>query len=103
MMDKEKIFDLARCMRELAQELEEFGLGMKETLKEEPPLKLELSKEMSNIVEVTDSKTHWIIKPITFLGSDRFRTVAAEVKALGGIYVSAGKDSHFRIDKRQKP
>ena len=58
---------------------------------------------MANLVDIIDSKTHWIVKPIVFLGPERFAAFLAEIKALGGVYVSAGKDSHFRIDKRQKP
>lgn len=37
------------------------------------------------------------IKPRQFLGSESFAKVADIVKAKGGDYVSAGKQSHFRI------
>ena len=41
------------------------------------------------------------IKPRQYLGSDDFKTVAAIVREkLGGEYVSAGRDSHFRIPRR---
>jgi hypothetical protein len=49
--------------------------------------------------EVTDD--HVLIKPRQYLGSDNFRRIAAIVRdQLGGEYVSAGKDSHFRIPKK---
>jgi hypothetical protein len=38
-----------------------------------------------------------IIKPRQFLGSETFAKVVDIVKQQGGEYVSAGKDSHFRV------
>ena len=38
-----------------------------------------------------------IIKPRQFLGSENFAKIADIVKQQGGEYVSAGKNSHFRI------
>ena len=38
-------------------------------------------------------------KPRQFLGSSNFAKIAAIVRELGGDYISAGKDSHFRIHK----
>jgi hypothetical protein len=38
-----------------------------------------------------------IIKPRQFLGSENFAKIADIVKQQGGDYVSAGKNSHFRI------
>jgi len=38
-----------------------------------------------------------IIKPRQFLGSENFAKIVDIVKQQGGEYVSAGKDSHFRI------
>jgi len=38
-----------------------------------------------------------IIKPRQFLGSENFAKIADIVKQQGGEYVSAGKDSHFKI------
>jgi len=41
----------------------------------------------------------FIVKPRRFLGSDNFAKIAAVVRELGGEYVSAGKNSHFKIPK----
>lgn len=38
-----------------------------------------------------------IVKPRQFLGSENFAKIADIIKAHGGNYVSAGKNSHFRI------
>jgi len=44
-----------------------------------------------------------LIKARHYLGPDNFRKIAAAVKdQLGGEYVSAGKDSHFRIPLKRR-
>lgn len=41
---------------------------------------------------------NWLlVKPREFLGSDNFTKIASKARELGGEYVSAGKDSHFKI------
>jgi len=40
-----------------------------------------------------------IIKPKRFLGSNNFAKIAAIVRNLSGEYVSAGKESHFKIPR----
>jgi len=40
-----------------------------------------------------------IIKPKQFLGSANFAKIAAIVRNLSGEYVSAGKESHFKIPR----
>ncbi len=41
-----------------------------------------------------------IIKPKAFLGTN-FVKIASAVKGMGGEYISAGKDSHFRVPKKK--
>jgi len=44
----------------------------------------------------------FIVKPVKFLGSENFAKIANIVRVdLGGEYVSAGKESHFRIPKNR--
>ena len=40
-----------------------------------------------------------IVKPRRFLGSDNFAKIASLVRDLGGEYISAGKNSHFKVPK----
>ncbi len=48
--------------------------------------------------EVTEE--YVLVKPRQYLGSDNFRRIAAIVRnQLNGEYVSAGRDSHFRIPR----
>ena len=42
-----------------------------------------------------------IIKPKQFLGSENFAKIASAVRGIGGEYISAGKDSHFRVPKKK--
>jgi len=37
------------------------------------------------------------LKPKRFLGKATFSEIAADIKRMGGRYVSAGKDSHFEL------
>jgi hypothetical protein len=42
-----------------------------------------------------------IIKPKQFLGSDNFAKIASAVRGMGGEYISAGRDSHFRVPNKK--
>lgn len=42
-----------------------------------------------------------MIKPKQFLGSENFAKIASAVRGMGGEYISAGKDSHFRVPKKK--
>jgi len=44
----------------------------------------------------------YVIRTKGFLGSENFAKIASIVRNAGGEYVSAGKDSHFRV-KKPKP
>lgn len=41
------------------------------------------------------------IKPRQYLGSENFAKIASIVRSIGGEYVSAGKDSHFRVVQKK--
>jgi hypothetical protein len=38
-----------------------------------------------------------IVKPKQFLGSERFAKISQTIRTKGGEYISAGKDSHWRV------
>lgn len=42
-----------------------------------------------------------MIKPKVFLGPEAFRVTIDTVQSLGGTYVSAGRESHFRVPIKQ--
>lgn len=49
-----------------------------------------------------DKPEYFIIRPKTFLQGQAFKDVANIVQGQGGEYISAGKDSHFRIPKAKQ-
>jgi hypothetical protein len=59
-------------------------------------------KELENMLFFEDAGTHIIIKPRAYLGSENFAKIAAVVRGEGGEYISAGKESHFRVPKEPR-
>lgn len=58
-----------------------------------------LLEEMLNFEDKLD---YVQIKPKQFLGADNFGKVASVVRGVGGEYVSAGRDSHFRVYPKKR-
>lgn len=50
-------------------------------------------------IDTEGSAMFVMVKPAQFLGPENFAKVASIVRAIGGQYVSAGKNSHFEISK----
>ncbi len=48
-------------------------------------------------VDVSETPEGIVVKPKGFLGRDKFAAIAAIIEALGGHYISAGRDSRFLI------
>jgi len=65
-----------------------------------PKPRLELPEELLPLVAVSETDSATIIRPLTYLGSEAFAKLAGLVKAKGGSYVSAGRNSHFQIPKQ---
>ena len=56
--------------------------------------------DLVGLLYFEDTDEHILVKPRQYLGSDNFRRIASIVRdQLGGEYISAGRDSHFRIPK----
>jgi predicted AAA+ superfamily ATPase len=68
----------------------------KKALEDVKQLFPESLEEMLTFEEVKD---FIVIKPRQFLGSENFAKIAAIVRDAGGEYVSAGRESHFRIPR----
>ena len=58
-------------------------------------------KDLAELLYFEDAGDHILVKARKYLGSDVFRQVMDVVKRFGGEYVSAGRDSHFRIRKER--
>jgi hypothetical protein len=56
--------------------------------------------DLAGLLYFEEAEEHILVKPRHYLGADNFRRVASIVRdQLGGEYISAGRDSHFRIPK----
>ena len=56
--------------------------------------------DLANLLYFEDAGEHIIVKPRQYLGPDNFRRIASIVRdQMSGEYISAGRDSHFRIPK----
>ncbi len=83
-----------RLKKGAAKTVDASGTSKVEQLKTKFPKNLEdllLFEEKGQFIE---------IRPRHYLGSDNFAKIAAIVRNQGGEYISAGKDSHFRLPKK---
>jgi len=56
-------------------------------------------EELKVLLNFETEENHWIIKPKQFLGSENFSRIAVIIRGAKGDYISAGKNSHFKIPK----
>lgn len=57
------------------------------------------TEEQESKLSFESKGEYWIVKPKQFLGEQMFGEIAARVRTIGGEYISAGRDSHFRVRK----
>ncbi|MFB3888686.1 MAG: hypothetical protein ACE14S_04280 [Candidatus Bathyarchaeia archaeon] len=57
--------------------------------------------ELDSLLGFEEKGDYIIIKPKQFLGSENFAKIASTVRGMGGEYISAGRDSHFRVYKKK--
>jgi hypothetical protein len=62
-------------------------------------VKQAFSSELAGMLIFEENGTFIIVKPRRFLGSDNFAQIASIVRNLGGEYISAGRNSHFKVPK----
>jgi len=92
-MDKELIDFLVAVRNELDQLIRKFTPKTLEQLKEAIP------KELVDILTFEEKEGCFIVQPKGYLGSENFVKLLDCIKQFGGEYVSAGKNSHFRVLK----
>ena len=63
-------------------------------------VKMMFPQDLEGLLTFTDRGDYVIIKPRQYLGSENFAKIASIIRGAGGEYISAGKDSHFRIPKQ---
>ena len=64
-------------------------------------IRMSFPEELETRLSFEDKDDFIIIKPKQFLGSENFAKIASAVRGMGGEYISAGKDSHFRVPKKK--
>ncbi len=57
------------------------------------------SSELAGMLTFEENEKYIIVRPRRFLGSDNFAKIASVVRNLGGEYISAGRNSHFKVPK----
>ena len=62
-------------------------------------VRLALPEDLEALLSFREKDDYIMVKPRRFLGSENFAKIASAVRGLGGEYISAGKDSHFRVPK----
>ena len=58
-------------------------------------------ENLDTMLAFEDKGDYVMIKPKGFLGSENFAKIASTVRGIGGEYISAGRDSHFRVYKKK--
>jgi hypothetical protein len=66
-------------------------------------IRMAFPEDLENLLSFEEKGDYIIIKPRQFLGSENFAKIASAVRGMGGEYISAGKDSHFRILRKKPP
>ena len=57
--------------------------------------------DLDSLLSFEEKGEYIVIKPRQFLGSENFAKIASTVRGIGGEYISAGRDSHFRVYKKK--
>jgi len=57
-------------------------------------------EDLEALLSFEEKGDYIMVKPRQFLGSENFAKIASAVRGMGGEYISAGKDSHFRVPKK---
>ena len=90
--------ETARALRELAgAPAAPVAVAEKKRAIEE--VKVLFPENLEGMLTFEEVKDFIVIKPRQFLGSENFAKIAAIVRDAGGEYISAGKESHFRIPR----
>lgn len=64
-------------------------------------VRMAFPQDLEHLLAFKDEGDYLMIKPKKFLGSENFAKIASAVRGMGGEYISAGRDSHFRVYKKK--
>jgi len=63
-------------------------------------VRMAFPEDLEHMLSFEDKGEYIMVKPKQFLGSENFAKIASAVRGMGGEYISAGRDSHFRVYKK---
>ena len=63
-------------------------------------IRMVFPEDLEALLSFEEKSDYIVVKPRQFLGSENFAKIASTVRGMGGEYISAGKDSHFRVPKK---
>ena len=63
-------------------------------------IRMAFPEDLENLLIFEEKEDYIMIKPRQFL-AENFAKIASTVRGMGGEYISAGKDSHFRVTKKK--
>jgi len=93
----ERYRELADQLMEVSNILLEKELKMKVSSKNDVVEKIPV--EQRELLDIEEDGDFIFVRPRQFLGAENFRIIASVIQEFGGEYISAGRDSHFRIKK----
>ncbi|MEM3616299.1 MAG: hypothetical protein QXN95_04580 [Candidatus Bathyarchaeia archaeon] len=64
-------------------------------------VKMMFPEDLEGLLNFEDKGEYIKITPRQYLGAENFAKIAQIARGAGGDYISAGKDSHFRIPKKK--
>jgi len=65
-------------------------------------VRVSFSSDLAEMLTFEEAENYIVVKPRRFLGSDNFAKIASIVRSLGGEYISAGKESHFKVPREME-
>jgi len=63
-------------------------------------IRIAFPEDLESLLSFEEKGDYIMVKPRQFLGSENFAKIASAVRGMGGEYISAGKESHFRVPKQ---
>ncbi len=105
-----RIEDLIVVLEGLAKDLHELVTTLKAVgppIAPAPPrmygledVRMMFPEDLRLLLDFEEAKDHLLIRPRHYLGSENFAKIASIVRSAGGEYVSAGRESHFRVPRK---
>jgi hypothetical protein len=98
---------ISRDLAEVAKALKAMG-GSATATPPSPPERMgtiedvrgQFPPDLEDMLEFEETEEYVKISPRRYLGTENFAKIASIVRDAGGEYVSAGRESHFRLPKR---